>query len=132
MMLLPLLIITVPLVKDWYISFDYFCSEVVLKLNFFSGHLDVVYVIVYVTIWLTHGSINLLVPYTLTYTFVCGLWLHDFDDLYCSWSNNLPRSTETIFHVVWPTTKIYLKTMQSILCLFISWEFQFVVVTSVT
>ena len=96
MTLLPLLKITVPLVKDWYISFDYFCSEVVFKINSFSGHLDAVSVIVYVTIWLTHGSINLHVSYTLTYTFVCGLWLHDFDVLYCSRPQNLPRCIETI------------------------------------
>ena len=57
--------------------------------QFFYNHLVVISIMVCVTIWLTHGSINFPGLYKLTYTLIGDLLSHVYNGLYCSWSNAL-------------------------------------------
>ena len=72
--------------------------------HIFSDQLVVIYVMMFVTIWIKYGRMNLPILYKRTYTFVGDLLYHVYNYLYWLWSNAFLCYILTIIWTI--TTKI--------------------------
>ena len=78
--------------------------------HIFYDQLVVIYVMMFVTIWIKYGRMNLPILYKRTYTFVGDLLYHVYNYLYWLWSNAFLCYILTI---IWTTTTKISKNLET-------------------